>query len=199
MWCCLGVCPLPWVTGQALPVFVCVCRMGETVWACSLAPLWKSYLGVVFGMHLSSGASINRNPSLSVSGVCSACLCWVEVGWTGFMLQAFACCMNTICWRPVGTPSIHLHCCFHCLAMGTNLRPLSDWFLIRDCVHESPRHRRETSNNTLIWIFYLRSIWIKHYMVLIHPQYCIPFTAPEWICPFQNEEISSQTWMSLPS
>lgn len=66
-------------------------------------------LGVGFGMHLSSEVSINRNPSLYiVQHVQRACA--GLIGWTHFMLHAFACCMNTICWRPVGTPSIHLHC-----------------------------------------------------------------------------------------
>lgn len=66
----------------------------------------------------------------------SACLYWVEIGWTSFMLHAFACRMNAISWRPVGPPSVHLHC-FYAPAPSEPICGHSPFcFLIRVCAHE---------------------------------------------------------------
>lgn len=92
-----SVCGAVWMAGQA---YVCVC-LWVILCMCAWGGLWHATL--VRGFHQQKSIPL-------YSAACTACLYWVEIGWTSFMLHAFACCMNTICWRPVGTPSIHLHC-----------------------------------------------------------------------------------------
>lgn len=98
----LCVCLQVWRAGQA---YVCVYIYGSKMCVilcmCAWGGLWHASL--VRGFHQQKSIPL-------YSAACSACLYWVNIGWTSFMLHPFACCMNTICWCPVGTASIHLHC-----------------------------------------------------------------------------------------
>lgn len=108
--------------------YVCVYIYGREMcvilYMCARGRLW----------HASLVWSLHQEKSIPLySAACSACLYWVEIGWTSFMLHAFACCMNTICWRPVGTLSICIVSAFLC--EGKQFAAIV-WFVMRICVHE---------------------------------------------------------------